>query len=230
MWQRAVMYHTRISSCCFLERQCFTDGLRERLLPRDSSECFRGSCLPGEVGDIGLQIRTKADNKNKTTPNEWGNGDCHNSEFCSRFSLYWYFPIFLFSAYCWPPLLDYGYSYIWVDTSCRVIDVTAQLQFPCNSKMHSCLVLTLHLNLVVGLQVIRETVNVGTQVMLQRKPSLLCAAKYVCLSTLSTYCWRHENINSKHHIPLTPPELLCFSVPHRPLPTTTYFLRRKKTI
>lgn len=69
MWQQAVMYHTRISSCCFLERQCFTDVPLERQLPRDGPECFRGSCLPGEGADIALQIPTKAD-KNRTMPNE----------------------------------------------------------------------------------------------------------------------------------------------------------------
>lgn len=96
MWQQAVIYHTRISSGCFLERQCFTDVPLERQLPRDGPECFRGSCLPGEGADIALQTPTKADNKNRTMPNEWGDGDCLNSEFCSRFDLY--FPIFLFSA------------------------------------------------------------------------------------------------------------------------------------
>lgn len=92
MWQRAVMYHTRISSCCFLERQCFTGVPLERLLPRDGSECFRGSCLPGEGGDIGLQIQTKVDNKNRTTPNEWGNGDCLNSDYVADSSCTRTFP------------------------------------------------------------------------------------------------------------------------------------------
>lgn len=161
MWQCAVMYHTRISSCCFLERQCFTDVLLERLLPRDGSECFRGSCLPGEGGDIGLQIRTKVHGKNRTMPNEWGHGHCLNSEIL--------------------PVLGVSLNskmHGWACPSPRFSGCLA-------SDQRSC-----------------ECGNTG--------PCLLHMAKYVCSPTLFAYHCRHENINSKHYIPLTSPELHCF--------------------
>lgn len=103
-----------------------------------------------------------------------------------------------------------------------------QLQFPCNGKTHGCLEPALHLNLVVVLQVIREAVNGGTQVMLQRRPCLLCTAKYVCLPMLSTYHWRCENINSKRHIPLTSPELLLLLCLSSSSPPYHHMLSQKK--
>lgn len=96
-WCGSVLFCTtpELAAAAFW-RRCLTDVPLERLLPRDSSERCRGSCLPGEGGDIALQMWTGVDNKPRTAPNEWGNGDCLSCKFHSRFSLYRYFPIFLF--------------------------------------------------------------------------------------------------------------------------------------
>lgn len=163
MWQHAVMYCTRISSC-FLERKRFTDAPLERLVPRDSLNVSEAAVCLEKVGILVCRKEQKLIAKT---------GLCQMSEkmltvlmlsFVADSPLTGISPWFSFllclsqktvTIYAWIPLGNHSQATGVTGYNCSFLIIAR----------YSHSVSTLHLNLVVALQLIREGVDVGMQIM-----------------------------------------------------------------
>lgn len=194
MWQHAVMYCTRISSCCFLERKRFTDALLERLVPRDSLNISEAAVCLEKVGTLVCRNEQKLIAKTELCQLNEKTLTVLMLNFVANSPLTSISPWFSFLAclgwktttiYVWIPL---GYH-------SQATDVTGHNCSLLLKAKYSHSVSTLHLNLVAALQLIREAMDVGMQVM-KRDFCSLCTAEYTCVPMLPAYLWK-DNSNSK---------------------------------